>query len=296
MRDLVDSYLDYLLIERGLSSNTLVSYQRDLDLLSQFLLINRIDYRSFSSHYWRRFLEFLFQKGFSERSVNRIISAVRGFYKFLYREGKIRKYPFSVVSGVRISQRLPEVVSSSIVDRMIEQVLTDGRKFPYRDAGAIEVLFSSGLRASELVRIKLPDINFTSRFIRIIGKGGKERIVPFGRRAEFLVKKYLEKERPLLVKEKETGYLFLSRMGTPMSRQTLWKLVKRELVRVGIHAEGKGPHLLRHSFATELLKGGADLRVVQELLGHSSISTTQIYTHVQVSRQKEIHKRFHPRA
>ncbi len=296
MRTLIDAYLDYLSIERGLSINTLLSYQEDLDLFVNFLSSKQIDYRNFSIENWQDFLRFLSKRRPSENSINRAISALRGFYKFLYREGEIKEYPFSVVSGLKTEQKLPDVVGTDVVDNMINQILNSKRKFPYRDASALELLFSAGLRVSELVGIKLPDINFGSRFIRVVGKGGKERVVPFGRRAELLLRDYMEKERPLLVKAGERGYLFLNRMGGPISRQSLWKLVKWALMQSGVKAEGKGPHLLRHSFATELLKGGADLRVVQDLLGHSSIATTQIYTHIQISQRKEAHRKFHPRA
>ncbi len=295
MRALIDAYLDYLLVERGLAVNTVYSYQRDLNLFFDFLEKSGLSLSEFSLESWNEFLEYIRSVRKSPRSINRLISAVKNFYKFLYREGEVSYDPLALVSGLKQDFRLPCAISASDVERMIDVLLNLNTRFRYRDSACVELLFSSGLRVSELCNIRLPDLNFFSRFVRVWGKGGKERVVPFGRRAEVLLKNYLREERPKVVKD-ELGYLFVNRTGEKLSRQFVWKIVKKALRLIGRKEIKKGPHVLRHSFATELLKGGADLRLVQELLGHSSIATTQIYTHVAKDSLKEFHQRFHPRA
>ncbi len=296
MRDLIDAFLDYLSVERGLSVNSLIAYQRDLQLFADFLQSTRRDYTDVDGDVLGEFLEYLRRVRRSPRSVNRCLSAIRGFFRFLYREGVLKRNPISSFPGLKLPVDLPSTLSAEDVDRMIGACVDGKSPVRWRDASCIELLFSTGLRASELCSLTLPEVNFYSRFLRVVGKGGKERVVPFGRRAERLLRAYLEQERPALLKGRESGVVFLSLRGKRLCRQSLWGIVKKAMAKAGIRSEGKGPHALRHTFATELLSGGADLRVVQELLGHSSIATTQIYTHLQERRIVETYKRFHPRA
>ncbi len=296
MRDLIDAFLDYLSVERGLSTNSLIAYQRDLQLFADFLESTRRDYTDVDGDVLGEFLAHLRSIRRSPRSVNRCLSAIRGLYRFLHREGILDRNPISSFPGLKLPMDLPSTLSAEDVERMISTCVDSKSPVRWRDASCIELLFSTGLRASELCSLTLPEVNFYSRFLRVVGKGGKERVVPFGRRAERLLRSYLELERPSLLKGQESGVVFLSLRGKKLSRHSLWGIVKKAMAKAGIRGKGKGPHALRHTFATELLSGGADLRVVQELLGHSSIATTQIYTHLQGRRIVETYERFHPRA
>ncbi len=297
MRFLKDAFLDYLAIERGLSENTLESYNRDLSLFFSFIESAGLEVAEINSDDIRSFLYWLAGgKSLSERSVNRMLSSIRGFFKFLAREGEIRSNPASNLQGLKLPHYLPKAITLDHIEEML--VLAKSSRAAQRDKAMIDLLYSSGLRVSELTGLELGDINFPGRFLRCKGKGGKERVVPFGKRAEGLLKEYIDGERQAILSKagRQSSFLFLNRSGGKISRQTVWKVIKYYISAVEPNAVGKGPHALRHSFATHLLNRGADVRIVQELLGHSNVATTQIYTHIKESSLKEMHRRFHPRS
>lgn len=281
-------FMAYLRIERGLSVNTLTSYQHDL--VSYFEHLGQTSVVQASPGDVSAFLRFLYDRGLKPRSAARALAAVRGLYRFLLLEKATDQNPTSVVEAPRAFVALPHFLSVAEVDRLLaapdlEQPI--GR----RDRAMIEVLYATGLRASELVDLRLDGINLEAGFVRCVGKGSKERVVPLGASARDAVKVYLESARGLHASE----LLFLTPRGARINRIEFWKILKQYAEQAGIR-KGISPHVLRHSFATHLLERGADLRAVQMMLGHAEISTTQIYTHVIQERLKEIHKTFHPRA
>lgn len=294
MRDLIDVFLHYLSVEKGLSNNTIFSYKGDLNKFTNYLENKEID--SFSKVNRDNISNFMFdqkKRGLSASSIARNLVAIKMFYRFLLRERILKTDPTAVLEAPKLWKRLPEVMSLTEVESIIGS--PNLRKNQgIRDRAILETMYATGMRASELVNLKLEDINLEVGFVRCFGKGRKERIVPLGRKAKEALIRYLDKVRPKLLKEKSSPQIFLSRLGRRISRQTLWKIIIRYAKLAKIKKRIK-PHTLRHSFATHLLEGGADLRSVQELLGHADISTTQIYTHIHKDRLKAIHKRFHPR-
>jgi integrase/recombinase XerD len=290
----LDEFINYLTIERGLSPNTTSSYRSDLEKFIAFL--SRRGKGGFEEIRREEVTDFLMEekeRDLSPRSLARGLVAIRMLFRFLALEGYVRRDVTEVVESPRLWKLLPRVLSIAEVELLLRQPDTStvlGR----RDRAALELLYASGLRASELTRLKVDDINLQSGFVRAWGKGGRERIVPLGRSAARALSDYLEWSRPLLLKGFASPDLFLSRRGKRFTRQWLWQLIGKYLAQAGIKKKA-GPHILRHSFATHLLGRGADLRVVQEMLGHSQISTTQVYTHVDRERLKEVHRRFHPR-
>ncbi len=294
MRELIDMFLNYLSVERGLSNNTISAYRRDLTLYVDFLINNRIDALNKTSK--NDIVNFmLFQKdhGLSVNSISRRLTAVRIFYRFLVRERILKTDPSSLVDSPKTWKKIPDALSLNEVEILLHQ--PNIRQMQgVRDKAILEVLYATGMRVSEAVNLKMDSSNFDVGFVRCIGKGNKERIIPLGKKAIESTKRYLSVSRPHFLKEKESNFLFLNRFGNKISRQSLWKLIKRYAKNAEIKKPIK-PHILRHSFATHLLEHGADLRSVQEMLGHSNISTTQIYTHINKERLKTIHKTFHPR-
>ncbi len=294
MRELIDMFLNYLSVERGLSNNTISAYRRDLTLYVDFLINNRIDALNKTSK--NDIVNFmLFQKdhGLSVNSISRRLTAVRIFYRFLVRERILKTDPSSLVDSPKTWKKIPDALSLNEVEILLHQ--PNIRQMQgVRDKAILEVLYATGMRVSEAVNLKMDSSNFDVGFVRCIGKGNKERIIPLGKKAIESTKRYLSVSRPHFLKKKESNFLFLNRFGNKISRQSLWKLIKRYAKNAEIKKPIK-PHILRHSFATHLLEHGADLRSVQEMLGHSNISTTQIYTHINKDRLKTIHKTFHPR-
>jgi len=290
----LEEFINYLTLERGLSPNTTSSYRSDLEKFIAFLLPKgRGGFEKVRREEVTDFLMAEKERGLTPRSLARELVAIRMFFRFLALEGYVRKDVTEVVESPRLWKLLPRVLSIGEVDSLLRQPDTStvlGR----RDRAALELLYASGLRASELIRLKVDDVNLQSGFVRAWGKGSRERIVPLGRSAARALSDYLEWSRPLLLRGFASPGLFLSRRGKPFTRQWLWRLIGKYLAQAGIKKKA-GPHILRHSFATHLLGRGADLRVVQEMLGHSQISTTQVYTHVDRERLKEVHRRFHPR-
>jgi len=293
MREVIDEFINYLSVERNLAQNTLVSYRRDLNQYFDFLEKLKIDMLDkITKDDITSFMLSQKDKGLSVTSVSRAVAAIKMLHRFLAREGFSHSDPTSFLESPRLWKRIPEVLSVSEVEDIIKE--TRPRDWEgIRDNAILELLYASGMRVSELVNLRITDVNMDVGFIRCLGKGQKERVVPIGKRAIESLQRYLDKCRPKLNKN-ETNILFLSRLSKKISRQSIWKLIKKYAKRAKIKKVVK-PHTLRHSFATHLLERGADLRSVQEMLGHSDISTTQIYTHVNKEHLREIHKKFHPR-
>ncbi|MBI4340804.1 MAG: site-specific tyrosine recombinase XerD [Candidatus Omnitrophica bacterium] len=289
----IEAYLTYLELERGLSPTTRESYAQDLDLFASFLKRRRIgSLTQVRVGHVREFLQSI-RQGRQPATVARKLAAVKGLFRFLESQGQIRKSPTAFIESPRLWRRLPTTLSLQEVERLLGAVHEEG--LGRRDAAMLELLYGAGLRVSELVSLDLSHCNFEAGFLRCLGKGSKERIVPLGRRATEALQRYLQGERPRLVaKRSSEAALFVNRAGSRLTRQRIWQLLRR-YAKAGAVAKAIGPHTLRHSFATHLLERGADLRTVQELLGHANISTTQRYTHVERSRLKAVHEQFHPR-
>ena len=293
MRQSIEAFLTYLALERGLSRTTCASYSLDLAFFEAFLKKRRIDsWTKVEALQVREFLQSL-RSSKQPATLARKLAAIKGFFKFLEGQQVIRKSPTVFIESPRLWKRLPQTLSQAEVERLLQGIRQEG--LGRRDLAMLELLYSCGLRVSELVSLDLGSCNLEAGFVRCIGKGNKERIVPIGKQALQAIGRYLEQERPHLVaKHAAEPALFVNRTGGRLTRQRLWQLLKA-YARIGSIDKSIGPHTLRHSFATHLLEGGADLRTVQELLGHSNISTTQRYTHVERSRLKLVHEKFHPR-
>jgi len=295
LEELIDEFIDYLSIERGLSQNTQTSYKRDLNKYISYLKSKGIN--SIQNTTRKQITDFIMNlkdSGLSANSISRNLAAIKSFYRFLVIERHIKDNITSVMDSPKLWKKLPEVLSLEEVEKLLNKPNLKNW-MGIRDKAALELMYATGIRVSELVDLKLDNVNLDVGFIKCKGKGQKERIVPIGKKAITAIERYLNKIRPKLVKEKNANeYLFLTRLGKRMSRQTFWKMIKRYLKRTKIKKD-ISPHTLRHSFATHLLERGADLRTVQEMLGHANISTTQIYTHINKERLKSIHKKYHPR-
>lgn len=292
---LSDRYLNYLLIEKGLSAKTLESYGSDMARYLSFLEKNGIkDISNAGTPVILKYLIFMRNEGLGAKSRARHLVTLRGFYKFLVNEKILKHDPARLVALPKSGLKLPDVLSVEEV-KLLLSIPDTGTPTGARDAAMIELLYASGLRVSELINLKFQDINLEAGFVRIFGKGSKERIVPIGLFAKEKIDDYLKTSRPLLLKNIASKYLFVARAGKPMTRQGFWKLLKRYAQKAGF-IKKITPHSLRHSFASHLLEGGADLRAVQVMLGHVDISTTQIYTHVAREHLKNMHEKFHPRS
>ncbi len=294
MVELVEEFISYLSVERGLADNTLISYKRDLGRFLGYLKSRRI--LSIDNVTRQLITSFMLgekDRGLSANSISRELACLKSFFKFLTRENRIKEDATSVIESPKLWKKLPFTLSIEEVAKLLTMPnLRD--LIGMRDRASMELMYATGMRVSELINLKMDDLNMDVGFVRCFGKGNKERIVPFGKKAKEGILRYLDKSRPAFLKKRISNFLFLTRRGRPMSRQAFWKTIKKYTRQARIKKEIT-PHSLRHSFATHILERGADLRVVQEMLGHSDISTTQIYTHVSRDRLKSIHKRFHPR-
>jgi len=295
MQNLIDEFIDYLSIERGLAENTLISYRRDLDKFTAYMekkgisSIERIKKNDITS-----FLMKERDRGLSANSVARSFAAIKVFYKYMVGERNIKENTASFIDAPKLWKHLPETLNLEEVERLLKQPNVK-RWMGARDRASLELMYATGLRVSEIINLKVNDANLEFGFVKCMGKGGKERIVPVGNEAKRALSRYLGKARPKLVKRGlPDARLFLTRLGKGMSRQQFWKMIKKYAQQARIKKDIM-PHTLRHSFATHLLERGADLRVVQEMLGHADISTTQIYTHINKERLKSIHHKYHPR-
>ncbi|MDP2927367.1 MAG: site-specific tyrosine recombinase XerD [Candidatus Omnitrophota bacterium] len=294
MKELIDSFLDYLSVERALAKNTIVAYRADLNLYLDFIGKQGIVVLSKATK--NDIVEFmLFQKarGISPVTISRRLAAIRMFHRFLARERVLKSDPTILIDSPKLWKKIPDTLSLNEVEALISQPDVRGHQGA-RDKAILETLYATGMRVSELSNLKTNNVNLDIGFLRCIGKGNKERIIPLGKKAIHSINRYLEFSRPHFLKQKTSEVLFISRSGAKLSRQSVWKLIKRYAKEAKIKKSIK-VHTLRHSFATHLLERGADLRSVQEMLGHSNISTTQIYTHIDKERLKTIHKMFHPR-
>ena len=290
---LLDRFLEHLVVERGLAQNTLDAYRRDLTRYAAYLRGRKQAVTALDRTVIPRYLLALREAGLNPRSVARHLSAIRQFHRFLVREGIVTEDPTAHLESPRPWRRLPGVLSRAEVERLLApRPLQSPQAF--RDRAMLEVLYASGLRVSELVGLRLSDLDFNVGVVRVLGKGNKERLVPLGDAAIESLRAYLTQARPLLERRRAVPHLFLGRHGRGLTRQMFWILLGRYVRAAGI-TKRVTPHTLRHSFATHLLEGGADLRVVQLMLGHADIGTTQIYTHVSRARLKAIHAKYHPR-
>lgn len=290
--ELARFFVDHLSVEKGLSPNTIDAYGSDIEEYVSFLKEQGV--RGPEGITLETTISFMSkvegERGAASRA--RLLSAIKGFHRFLYRERKVRDLEVEGVKTPRVSRRIPFVLSQQEVDRLLD--LRDGSPLGLRDAALLELTYSTGLRVSESCRLTIEQLDFERRLVRVRGKGKKERIVPFGRRAAEAVRRYLEGGRPLLLRGRIPAALFLNSRGGGLSRVGFWKILKKRAAEAGLPSTVT-PHTLRHSFATHLIEGGADLRAVQELLGHSSIATTQIYTKLDMDYLLEVHRTFHPR-
>ena len=294
MNILVNEFLDYGTVEKGLSDNTRDAYGRDLKKFIEYLDRKKIgDMDRVTRTHITDYLISEKKKGISSSSLSRNLVSIRMFFRFLFSNDYTKADITNVLDSPRLWKILPEVMSVKEVERVLVAPNTRTR-YGLRDKALIELMYAAGLRVSEAGGLKVNDINMDIGFLRCIGKGSKERIVPLGRPAITALKSYLKKARAEFMKDLLDSHLFLTRQGKPFTRQGIWKLIKGYARAAGIE-KSITPHTLRHSFATHLLSNGADLRVVQELLGHADITTTQIYTHVDKNRLKAIHRKFHPR-
>ncbi|MFH1232091.1 MAG: site-specific tyrosine recombinase XerD [Planctomycetota bacterium] len=292
MNDEIKQFLVYLNVECGLAKNTLSAYKQDLTKFANYVKqepagVSADDIIHFIDHYRKR--------GISFSSLARYLTSIRMLFRFLTAEGRLKKDVTTLLDTPKIWHRIPNVLTYPVIQKLLD---APDMKSPLgiRDKAILELMYATGARVSEVVNLRVNDINPPAGYLRCIGKGQKERIIPLSDVAIKYIKLYLDKVRQNLVRVKNLcENLFLDRIGKPLRRETLWKMIRRYGLLSGIK-EKLHPHILRHSFATHLLEGGADLRYVQEMLGHSNIATTQIYTHVNKERLKEIHRKFHPRA
>lgn len=296
-KDALDDYLHFLRVERQLAANTLVSYERDLKSYIQYLKeVEQLDsLRKVERIHILNHLRHLKETTKTSRTVARHISSIRSFHQFLIRERVVDNDPTVHLEMPQMDKKLPNVLSIEEVDALMQAPALD-KANGIRDQAMLELLYASGMRVSECINLDMDDVNLTMGFVRCFGKGGKERIIPLGKSALKACQAYLENGRHNLLKAGEkTDALFINQRGKRLTRQGFWKLLKQHAQKAGIQKE-LTPHTLRHSFATHLIENGADLRAVQEMLGHADISTTQIYTHVSKTRLKDVYSQFHPRA
>lgn len=293
----IPGFITYLDAECGMSPNTLAAYGRDLE---RFCTWNRNNGKAgihdIGVPTITAFLDYLQILGLASSSVGRNLVAVRMFFRFLMLEGVVAESTVDLVSSPKLWERLPKVLSPEMVDALLMAPTGAVDRYSLRDRALLAVMYATGCRVSEVIGLRQQDVQLDENFCRCTGKGNKQRLVSLNPVAADAIRKYLEHERPAMVAVSGTdcGYLFLTRSGRVMNRETVWALVQRYAARVGC-AQEVSPHTLRHSFATHLLAGGADIRALQEMLGHSSIRTTQVYTHVEHSRLKSVHKQCHPR-
>ncbi|MFT5700336.1 MAG: integrase/recombinase XerD [Desulforhopalus sp.] len=288
-------YLHYLISERRLAENSIEAYSADIILFLEYLIsqskrsLDRVDVTVI-----HEFLESCRSlKNVSHRTNARRISVLKSFFAFLQREAHVKHNPFAAIDLPRSGRRLPKALSEREINILLKPANIPS-PIARRDNAMLVLLYSTGLRVSELVSLPISACNMSAGFIRVIGKGNKERLIPFGQQAKEKIETYVKTARPFILKNKRSNYLFVTNRGTCMTRLRFWQIVKKTTLAAGIDKK-ISPHMLRHSFATHLLSNGADLRSVQMMLGHADIATTQIYTHVDQDRLKNIHKKFHPR-
>jgi len=295
MNNFLKSFISYLAAVKGLSQNTIDSYRRDISKFFKFLEkknISKIEALSYND--MLDFLTYLKDEGLNVRSVARILASLKQFFKFLLIEKIIVEDPTAHMKTPKIKKTIPDFLSIDDVEKLISSPDCSSLE-GMRDNAMLEILYATGIRVSELVKLELNSVNFELGYLVVFGKGAKERIVPTGDKSRNSLNQYLQFSRPNILKNRTSPYLFVTRRGGGLTRQGFWKIIRNHSIKSGI-TKPTSPHTLRHSFATHLLQRGADLRTIQLMLGHSDISTTQIYTHVANERLKEIHKKHHPRS
>lgn len=295
LSELADYFLFYLDIERGFSNNTKYSYKIDLTKFISFLQQKGItDFGFINLELIQEFFEELRKSKLTSRSIARLLSALKHFYRFLMMQNLVENNPFDYIDTPKIKRTLPDFLTIEEVEKFLN-VMDVSTPTGIRDRSMVEVLYGCGLRVSELIYLKRRDILFEYEIVKVFGKGNKERIVPIGSSALNWVKEYVNKSRPILLKKKtNTDILFLNQKGEKLSRMGVWKILHKYAILTGLESKVH-PHIFRHSFATHMINAGADIRIIQELLGHSVISTTQIYTHISKDILQEVHRTFHPR-
>ena len=286
---MIDDYLDYVRIEKNLSNNTYMSYKRNLNMFNTCI---KKDLIKITINDINKYLEYLNKNKISATSIAHKLSTLRNFYKYLEKEKKINNNPLDGISQPKLIKNLPKFLTIEEVNKLLD--ITLNTPYDYRNKAMIELLYATGLRVSELINLKVEDIDLNECIVRCMGKGSKERIIPIGDIALKYIKIYIESYRSLLIK-KQTDYLFISNYGKNITRQGFFKILKKLSITQGI-LKDFSPHTLRHSFATHMLEYGADLKIIQELLGHSDLSTTQIYTHLTNEKLKKDYETFHPRS
>ncbi len=288
-------YLAHIKLEKNLSQNTVVSYKNDINAFISFLKDSSVDDPSnITSDHIRDFFKVIKELGLSGSSSARYFSSLKGFFLYLLKNKYILKNPIEKITAPKISKKLPGVLNIPEIEKILSAPEVED-KLGLRDKTIIELFYACGTRVSELINLKVNDLFLDDEIIRVFGKGSKERLIPIGSSAIKWIGEYLKKSRPLLMKKsKSENNLFLNARGTKLSRMGVWKIIDRYVKEAGIKKKVH-PHTFRHSFATHLLEGGADLRAVQEMLGHADISTTQIYTHIDRDYIKQVHKQYHPR-
>ena len=293
--DVIEQFLDALWIERNLAQNTLASYRLDLQALAAWLQHHHRSLLTAEAADLQSFLAERVEGGYKASSSARLLSAMRRLFQYLYREKQREDDPSALLAAPKLPQRLPKDLSEAQVDRLLQAPATE-EPIQLRDKAMLELLYATGLRVTELVSLSLSDVSLRQGVVRVIGKGNKERLVPLGEEAVYWIEQFIEYGRPWLMNGQTSDVLFPSNRAQQMTRQTFWHRIKYYATLAGIDSEKLSPHVLRHAFATHLLNHGADLRVVQMLLGHSDLSTTQIYTHVATERLRQLHEKHHPRA
>lgn len=295
MEEFLKEYLTILRFEKNLSDNTINSYQNDIHKFLTFCMDNNItDLNEVTAEHLSKYFELQRKEGKDSATSARYMSSIKGFFEYLLDNNYVEVNPTEKLSSVKKSRKLPPVLSVQEIEMILNSPNTNDL-IGLRDKAILELFYSSGLRVSELINLKISDLFFNDEVIRVFGKGSKERVVPIGSSAIKWVSEYLLKVRPSLEKKnKSQNYVFLNKRGSKLSRMWIWKIVEKYSKKAGIEKEIH-PHTFRHSFATHLLEGGADLRAVQEMLGHADISTTQIYTHINRDYIKQVHKDHHPR-
>ena len=301
MKEDIESFLNYLTVEKGFSGNTIEAYRNDLMQLLRFAEKETLKksvipaWDNFSRQSMLGYVLNLKERNYAVTTVARKVAAAKSFFSFMVSEGKLRKDPTENISSPKVGKPLPEALSVSQVRKLIEQPTKSATPDPRRDSAMLELLYASGMRVSELSSLNLGDIDINNCFVRCFGKGSKERMVPIYPQAAKIVDEYIKDVRPLWIQRETEKALFLNQRGERLTRQGLWQILKNYAREAGLDKQVT-PHTLRHSFATHMLSGGADLRSVQELLGHANISTTQIYTHLTSEHVRNTYEKAHPRA
>ncbi len=296
MNEYLNQFLNYINFEKNLSDNSIFAYKTDLDRYLAYLNAQHISRpEHIQARHIHRLIQVLSEMGLAPSSLARNLSSIRSFHKFLYTEDLVQTDPTEHIEGPKLRRHLPTVLTFAEIEKILSEIDVTS-SLGLRDRSMLELIYACGLRISELLSLPVREIYFKDGFLRVFGKGSKERLVPAADRALEWVREYLDRSRPVLDKYRNSsGITFLNARGNPMSRMGFWKILRGYVQKSGIRKEVH-PHTFRHSFATHLLEGGADLRAVQEMLGHADISTTQIYTHLDQTYLKQVYQQFHPRA